>query len=387
LVDGLPTVVPPLDADCACDVAIIGSGITGALVADCMVREGLSVVVLDRRDLGLGSTVASTALLQYDLDVPLHKLAKQIGWRTAARAFTLGAEAIGWLERSATRAGCVFHKRHSVYYARDAAKAEELGAEHAARTKAGFDVSMLDRDDLADGWGLRAHAAILSTIAAETDPYALTHALLRGAITRGALVHDRTGVVELRATKRGVTLRTDRGPIVRARYVVNAMGYESAKHLPPRLVELSSTYALVSEPTAPPAGRWKDRCLLWEYADPYLYCRWVGDRVLVGGEDVAFVDERRRDRLIARKARTLHRKCAAILPELAIEPAFAWTGTFATTKDGLGYIGALPASPRVLYALGFGGNGITCSAIASRLLTDRVMGRKNPDLAMFRFER
>ena len=68
-----------LTRDLATDVLVIGAGISGALVADALSEAGLSVVIVDRRGPVAGSTAASTALLQYEIDTPLSKLAKQIG--------------------------------------------------------------------------------------------------------------------------------------------------------------------------------------------------------------------------------------------------------------------------------------------------------------------
>jgi glycine/D-amino acid oxidase-like deaminating enzyme len=70
-----------------------------------------------------------------------------------------------------------------------------------------------------------------------------------------------------------------------------------------------------------------------------------------------------------------------------IEPAFAWAGIFGSTKDGLGYIGPHSCFPGAYFALGFGGNGITFSEIASRILSNLFIGRKDPDSEIFRFDR
>jgi glycine/D-amino acid oxidase-like deaminating enzyme len=79
--DGLLGVYPPFKQDSDCEVAILGGGITGALVADELVGEGVDVVLLDKRDIGHGSTSARTALLQYEIDTPLTELTKMIGQR------------------------------------------------------------------------------------------------------------------------------------------------------------------------------------------------------------------------------------------------------------------------------------------------------------------
>ncbi len=69
----------PLTRNINCDVVVIGSGISGALIAENLNDAGLNVVILDRRGPGQGSTPASTAMLQYELDTPMVLMAKRIG--------------------------------------------------------------------------------------------------------------------------------------------------------------------------------------------------------------------------------------------------------------------------------------------------------------------
>lgn len=387
MVDGLGLVVPPLERDVECDVVIVGAGITGALVADALVAEGLSVVVVDRRDVGQGSTAASTALLQYDIDVPLHRLREKIGAHAANRAYLLGVEAIASLETLGREVGCAVERRPSMYFTTDAEQVGPLVQELEARLSIGLAVGWIGADALRAEWGLRAAGAIRSTAAAQTDPFRLCQELLRRAVRRGAAVHDRTMVTDRASDGEGVALLTDRGAELRARWMVHATGYESARELPRGVVSLHSTYALVTEPLLPSPGQWLDRCLMWEFAEPYLYMRWAGDRLMMGGADLPFRNEKVRDRLIGKRTKAVAERAGEILPELALEPAFVWTGTFGSTKDGLGYIGAMPDRPRELFALGFGGNGITYSAIASKILADHVLGRANADADLFRFGR
>lgn len=61
---GLLHTYPFLDHDVCCDVAVVGAGITGAMVAHRLSGDGNSVIVIDGRDVCRGSTAASTALLQ-----------------------------------------------------------------------------------------------------------------------------------------------------------------------------------------------------------------------------------------------------------------------------------------------------------------------------------
>jgi len=95
--NGLLRAFPPLVSDARCEVAVLGAGITGALVADELVAHGHDVVVIDQRDAAWGSTAASTALLQYEIDTHLVDLAKQYGEEDALLAYR--AIATGSLER------------------------------------------------------------------------------------------------------------------------------------------------------------------------------------------------------------------------------------------------------------------------------------------------
>jgi glycine/D-amino acid oxidase-like deaminating enzyme len=70
-----------------CDVAVVGGGVSGALIALTLAKAGFDVVVIDRRMPGLGSTAASTAMIQFELDTPLRELSGKIGDHRAARAY------------------------------------------------------------------------------------------------------------------------------------------------------------------------------------------------------------------------------------------------------------------------------------------------------------
>ena len=137
-------------------------------------------------------------------------------------------------------------------------------------------------------------------------------------------------------------------------------------------------------------GLWRERRWAGWFAavTPYLYLRTTTEgRIIVGGEDENFVNAKRRDALIFQKTRTLVNKFGRLFPDLQLEVAYAWAGTFGETKDGLAYIGVHPRFPHAYFALGYGGNGITFSLIAAQIIRDHFLGRTNRDAHLFRFRR
>jgi len=387
LKNGLIGVYPPLDRDQTCEVAVLGAGITGALAAHRLTEAGCDVVVLDRNDAGMGSTAASTGLLQYETDLSLTELASHADIQGAVRSWRLGLKAIDDLEAFCGHDGCAFLRRPSVYLASTRWDVRSLEAEHAVRAEHDFDVAWLDRADIAARFGFKRHGAIRSLGDAEVDPYRLTHRALAEATRPGARVFDCTDVTEVRTDETGVTLDTNRGATVRARRLVVAAGYEVARRLGRDRGHLHSTWAFVSEPV-PDLSWWPDQCLIWETRRPYLYLRTTSDkRVMVGGEDEPWSSRHESTRLLRKKTAHLLKRCSSLFPLVQLEVAYAWAGVFGTTPDGLPFIGTIPEHPHTCFALGYGGNGITFSMVAADLIRDWCVGRPNPDAQLFAFDR
>jgi glycine/D-amino acid oxidase-like deaminating enzyme len=389
LKNGLLASYPSLRRPESCAVAVLGGGITGALVAYHLAWAGIDTVLLDKRDVGAGSTAASTALLQYAADTELIDLAGRVGEAHAVRSYQLGLEAVDKLEGLVARLGdtCGFQRRQSLYLASKKSHVPGLRREYELRLRTGFDVRYLEPDEIRARFPFAAPGALLTAGDAEVDAFRLTHRLLQQAAGRGLRVYDRTAVSQIDSAGDRVVLTTDRGFTVTARRVVFATGFESQHYLKQKVGALHSTFALISEPLEP-FPPWPDRCLIWETARPYLYLRTTtDDRVMVGGGDTPYATDHRQDRLIKQKTRWLKQRFLKMFPDVELEVAYAWAGTFGSTRDGLAYIGQTAEWPNAYFALGYGGNGITFSVVAAELITADYLGRPSPDAAIFRFDR
>ena len=58
----------PLEDDFSTDIVVVGSGITGALMVHELCSAGLRCCMVDKRSIATGSSIASTALLQYEIE-------------------------------------------------------------------------------------------------------------------------------------------------------------------------------------------------------------------------------------------------------------------------------------------------------------------------------
>jgi glycine/D-amino acid oxidase-like deaminating enzyme len=320
----------------------------------------------------------------------LSDLTDMRGADAATRAYLACRDAIDKLAHLAKRLPdhTGFERKKSLYLAGRKRHRKSLHKEWEMRRAIGFEVDWLEESDITERFSFRRPAALLSHDAAQVDAYAFTHALLRDACRRGLRVYDRTEVTDIAPTADGVTLKTAEGCVVRADRLVFATGYETHAFLEHKVARLISTYAVASEPLPSLSGWGEDACLIWEHSRPYLYLRTTADgRVILGGEDEDFRNPERRDRLIAKKAERLRERFHELFPDIAMEVALAWTGTFGETKDGLAYVGAHGDWPNAYFALGYGGNGITFSLLAAEIIRDAVLGKTNENADLFRFGR
>jgi glycine/D-amino acid oxidase-like deaminating enzyme len=387
--NGLPFDYPKLERDEETEVIISGGGISGALSAYFLTEEGVNCVLIDSRTIGLGSTCASTALLQYELDSSLFELSARVGEPIAKRAYQLSSDAIDKLIRIMDKIKFrEYEKTGSLYIAAKKNDVGMLTKEFAVRKENGFQVEWMNEENIKQHYGISAPAGIMSAQGASVNVYSLTHALLQHAIKKGLRIYDRTAFQEIRYAGKGIEIETANGKILHAKLLVNATGYEAVNLIGKKIATLHSTYAIAGEQMSAEKISQDKFPIIWNTDDPYFYMRLTADhRILAGGRDESFKNARVRDLMIDKKTKLLTDDVRKLFPGIDFIPEFSWTGTFAITKDSMPYIGMYNKFPNTFFALGFGGNGITFSVVAAEFLVDMIKGRKNEDAKIFSFER
>jgi glycine/D-amino acid oxidase-like deaminating enzyme len=378
---------PAIQESLTCDALIIGAGITGSLIAERLTRQGLDVVVIDRELPGRGSTIASTAMLLWEIDRSLSQLTEAYGFERASRAYRASLDAVAGLKSLVLQLGlsCELRDKNSLYLAAgDTAKA--LLDEHQLRARAGLPGDFLSHQMLLESYGIARAGAILSPSAADVDPVQLSRGLLRVAVARGARLFEGEAV-EYDAASRTVCVGLNGGCQVEARAVILATGYVMPSIVHSHMQTTSSSWAIATRPQ--PQNLWKDGALIWEDSKDYLYARTtLAGRIIIGGEDSdRVIDPEARDHSIAEKSRLLVQKLTALWPMADTDIEFRWAGTFDTTSDGLPLIGPVPGAKGIYAAYGYGGNGITFSFLAAQLIGDLIAGSGSPLLDDFALDR
>jgi glycine/D-amino acid oxidase-like deaminating enzyme len=383
---------PPLTRELDVDVVIVGGGFTGCATALIFAEAGIQVAVLERARLGQGSAAASTALLMQEPDRYFTELVDRFGRTTARTIWRLSRRGVKDLTSTLARLRCGLRPTPSIHLALNGDQASQLGRDVAARHRAGFAGRLLDAAALRRRAGIEGKAGILTYGNAVVDPYRATLALAREAARAGAMLFEHSEATRVTPSSDHVTVSTDRG-LVRARLVIVATGFATPAFKPlGSRFKMSTTYIIATNPV--PARLRHEMAdadlMVWDAERPYHYFRWTDDhRILFGGEDRPVPRGRRARRAaLVAAASALRRRLEQLYPGLAgIGIERAWEGLFATTPDGLPYIGTHRRYPRHLFALGYGGNGMTFAFIAARSLLREYRGSPRDEDALFSFSR
>ncbi|HBT68359.1 MAG TPA: FAD-dependent oxidoreductase [Agrobacterium sp.] len=370
------------------DTIVVGAGISGALVAHALHRPGQSMLIVDRRDPVMGSSVASTAMIQHEIDTPLTELRKMIGRDAADRAWQRSARAVLRLEEIVSSLGisCSMARKQALYLAGDEMGSRALKAEAAAREEAGITARLLGPAELRSDYAIERTGAILSDISASANPAQLTAGLLRHTSGAGAEIVSHLEITDLRNLGDEVVVATAQGKILSARNVVFCTGYEFLKSLESPKHQIISTWALASRKGID-LPDWLKSHIVWEASDPYLYLRTDRDgRLIAGGEDEESPTSYLSEGKLFTKQDAIRCKIESLLGIDIGEPEYRWAAAFGPPTTGLPLIGAVPGMRNVYAVMGFGGNGITFSQIAAEIIAAAVNGGKDPDADLFRFD-
>lgn len=389
---GRPPRFPAMHGRHEADVVIAGGGITGCLCAHLLAHAGIRVILLEAHRIGRGSTAASTALIMQEPDVDFRDLAQRHGAARTRRVWLRSCRSLqqftALLRRE--RIDASLEPVSSVYWTRDPVIAKDLQHELSRRQRAGIKGTWLSPGRLGRATGIGGAGGILTRGDAQVDPYKSCIGVAARARAAGARLFEHSPVKHINAQRSSVRVVLEDAE-VRADWAIIATGYATPEFKPlAGRFRMTNTYVIATPPFDAATRRQVGlgRLMLWDTDVPYHYARWTVDRrLLLGGEDEPR-KVRDRTKALESHARSLTSHLVSLFPSLeGLQPEYAWEGLFATTPDGLPYIGTHRRYPRHLFALGYGGNGMTFGYMAAEALARYVNGKETEEDKFFGFGR
>jgi gamma-glutamylputrescine oxidase len=369
--------LPRLERDLQTDIAIIGAGYTGLSAAHHLSRAGVSCVVLEANHVGWGGSGRNGGMAVLRYKTSWAALARDLGDERTRYLHRLLLSAIDLLEAAVAEyhIDCAFSRCGHITAANGRSAVAMLEADvhwlSNARDRA---PRMLGADETKELTGTPAYVgAYLDPRAGGIHPLNYVRGLAAGVSSKGVPIFIDTPVTGFIEEQERVVLETARGVVRAGQALIATNAYTAlvpfGTDLGSRVVPVS-TSVVTTEPLTDAllSGILPQRHVVSDTRHLLNYFRIApGNRLLYGG----------RGSLTGKESPDvysgLERKLVETYPALAgIAIDHRWSGRVAVTLDDFPHVGRV--SPRVAYAMGYGGRGVVLTNLLGKMLAQLAMG-------------
>ena len=360
--------VPELDQ--LFDVIIAGGGITGITTGLLLQKAGKSVLIAEAQSIGFGTTGGTTAHLNTIMDTPYNTIQKNFGEKNAqlvAGSIKKGLELIRKNVKE-YRIDCGYKELPGYLFSQDEDQSKELEDIFTATHECNVHAVWTEKIPVP----IPFKKAINFPGQASFHPTRYLHALAKEFEKAGGILLQQCRITGVEEGEPHIVTSSE--GTFKANYFIYAT------HIPPGVNLLHfrcapyRSYAMALKLKKSASGGEKNNypeALVYDMYDPYHYYRTQeidGESYFIaGGEDHKTGHEENTENCF-RKLEAYVRK---YFPVESIE--HKWSSQYFEPTDGLPYIGQLPGHPNNMYvASGYGGNGMTYSAVAALTLNDII---------------
>lgn len=345
----------PLRSDLKTDVLIIGGGLAGVLCAYKLTQAGVDCALVEADRIGGGITKNTTAKVTSQHGLIYDKLIREFGVDRARLYLEANQGALAEYRALCRSIDCDFTEKDAFVYSMG--KRWKLEREVKALDRLGFKAELTERIPLP----FPVAGAVKFPHQAQFHPLKFI-----AAIAKDLRIYEHTKVLELapgRAVTHGGTISADKIIIATHFPLLNKHGVYFLKLYQHR------SYVLALENAPDVHGMYLDE------DEKGLSFRNYGDLLLVGGGS-------HRTGKQGGCWQELEHFTQKHYPDA--QEAARWATQDCMTLDGVPYIGPYSRGTSGLYvATGFNKWGMTSSMAAASVLTDLVLGRKNPYAELF----
>lgn len=364
------------------DVVIVGGGLGGVSVAYCLTKAGKKVVLVEDGFIASGETGRTTAHLVSALDDRFADLESIYGEDDTRLVADSHKAAIDFIENTIQREkiNCQFERLDGYLFLHPSDKPESIRKEFEAALRAGMKVS---QTEIVPGLQNYSGPCLKFSDQAQFHPILYVRGLCDAIVKNGGRIYTETHAQEINhkgiTTSEGFTVTADH-VVVATNTPVNNMVAMHLKQVAHRTYVIAGLVKRYSLPKA----------LWWDSGDfnedsahpPYHYIRVTPyndefDLLISGGGDHPTGDIYNGDIPEENRYQKIEAWSRKHFP--LEEVLYRWSGQVLEPVDSLGFIGRNPWDKDNVYIItGDSGTGMTHCTIGGMLISDLILGNKNP---------
>lgn len=350
------TVSPELPA--ACDVAIIGGGLTGLSTALHLARQGACVVIFEKETIGWGASTRNAGMALTGLKPIPEELFDTYGAAFAKRLYQTSLDAIDFAEKflTAESIDCDFQRCGALWAAVKPSHYHSFKAsQDFMRAQLGHETELVPPEDMRRELGTPFYCGgLLDPLSAGLNPAKLVAGLALSARHASVTILEHTAVENFERRGNGFELITARGRVKARELVCATNGYtpDAFGYFQRRVMPIGS-YIIVTEPLgkALAAELLPNNRMAFDTKNFLFYFRRTPDERLLFGGRTSFVPitDKQSAAILTRAMRT-------VFPQLASATVdYSWHGNVGYPFDHLPHLGVHDG---IHYAMGFCGHGV-----------------------------
>ena len=355
-----------LKNDTSTDVCIIGAGICGLTTAYYLTKKGYRVVVVEKDEIGHGTTGFTTAKITSQHGLIYHYLTNKYGIKFAKKYFEANEEAIKNIEEiiRENNISCDFIKKNNYIYTARKEERQKIEEEAESLKYITMNSNLVQKTDLP----FEIECGIKLKNQAQFNPLKYIEGLVNYILNNGGRIYTNTVCTDLKRENEQYTILANEYEIY-AKYVVLASQYPFLK-IPgfyfAKMYQASSYIIGIEDKEKLP----EDMYINIEnptYSFRTAKLKEGKEILLIGGaghKTGEKVNEMQTYGVLEKKAKEMY-KDAKIL--------YKWSTKDAITLDKIAYIGEYSSMlPNMYIATGFNKWGMTTSNVAANIITEKI---------------
>lgn len=359
------------------EVCVIGAGIFGLSTAYYLTQAGVKVCVIDQDGIACKTTGHTTAKVTSQHGLIYHYLLDTYGLHTAKQYFTANESAIGEIERIAkdNNIDCDFSRKSHTMFTASISERKKIEEEIQALSQITKQAEAVTEAELP----FPIELGVRMNNQAQFHPVKYASGLAQAIVANGGKIYLDTHCNHLEKEKDGYHISTNREEIL-AQKVVVATHYPFIRFPGWYFLKMyqSTSYAIGIDAKADiPAN------LYLQVENPNHSFRPAMDSegrqiLIIGGQD------HKTGKAVTRQMTYSKLEQAAKQYYPNSEVLYWWSTRDCITLDKMPYIGRFSyLYPDIYVGTGFNKWGMTSSNVAARIVSDEILGKKNPYAELF----
>ena len=358
-----------LEEDIDIDVCIIGAGITGISTAYMLNGQNLNICIIDKGEICSGVIENTTAKITSQHGLIYKYLMETFGEEYARKYFQSNEEAIKGIKEIIKKENiaCDFEKTENYVYTCKEEYIQTIKDEVETIRMIGGNAEFIENTSLP----FKIEAGIKLENQAKFHPLKYLYGLIKVLEKNNISVFTNSRVIEMKKNNGMYNIKTEEGKTITAKYVVMATHYPIKNFPGMHFLKMyqDRSYAIAIKPN----GKFPKEMYI-SAESPVASFRAINDELLIIGGAEHKTGENNIDLDISYKQLETYAK--EIYPEAEIE--YQWATQDCVSIDKVPYIGEFSnLMPNLYIATGYKKWGMTTSYVAAKIISDKILKKKN----------